>query len=315
MANPILSVITPAFNEENNLEPLYQQLAQVMNDLKVNWEWILVDDHSTDRTPEIARLLQKKNSNIKIFRFSKNFGSHLAIRCGLDQCSGQAAVVLASDLQDDPSVIQNLFQEWKKGAPIIWAARDPKRIQKFSLFSKVYYRVMRDWVGLKGIPQYGADFFMIDRQVVEALKKFSESNASIFALISWLGFSQTTVFYQKKERRSGRSGWTFEKKIKLFIDSVASFSYFPIRLISVVGFLVALAGFAYAILILGYVFAGERPAGWASLMVVLLVVGGLQMLMMGVLGEYLWRALDESRKRPKYILEQNFNSSDKSDHS
>jgi dolichol-phosphate mannosyltransferase len=162
---------------------------------------------------------------------------------------------------------------------------------------------MRRVVGIKEMPSLGADFFLIDRSVIDALRQFNESNASVLALITWMGFRQTTVNYDKQARKYGRSGWSLEKKLKLVLDSITSFTYVPIRLMSYLGLVVAMLGFLYAGVVIINAFAGHPVQGWASLMVVLLVIGGIQMLMMGVLGEYLWRALDEARQRPRYLIE------------
>jgi dolichol-phosphate mannosyltransferase len=162
---------------------------------------------------------------------------------------------------------------------------------------------MRNIVGIKEMTPTGADFFLIDRAVIDALRQFNESHVDIMALITWMGFRQTAITYDKKARLHGRSGWTLEKKLKLVVDSVTSFTYLPLRLMSYTGFIVALLGFLYAILVISNALSGTPVQGWSSLMVVTLIVGGIQMLMMGVLGEYLWRALDESRRRPKYLIE------------
>ena len=163
---------------------------------------------------------------------------------------------------------------------------------------------MRNVVGMKEMPATGADFFLLDRTVVDAFSRFNESNASIFALLTWMGFRQATIGYDKEARLHGSSGWTLKKKLKLVVDSVTSFSYVPIRFMSYLGFVVGLAGFLYAGLRGRRTScAGSPVEGWSSLMIVVLLVGGLQMVMMGVLGEYLWRALDESRRRPRYLIE------------
>ena len=162
---------------------------------------------------------------------------------------------------------------------------------------------MRHVVGLKEMPPTGADFFLLDRQVLDAFLEFKESNVSVLALISWMGFRQETITYDKQARLYGHSGWTLKKKLKLLVDSITSFTYLPIRIMSYVGFLVAFAGFVYAGIVITNALSGHPVEGWSSLMVVILVVGGIQMLMMGVLGEYLWRALDESRRRPRYLIE------------
>ena len=215
-------------------------------------------------------------------------------------------MVLAADMQDPPEVIPRLLGQWRAGAQVVWAARAKREGEKISTlaFARVFYFLMRHLVGIRTMPATGADFVLIDRRVMDALKDFREANISIMALVTWMGFQQATVLYNKKPRFQGQSGWTLAKKIKLVVDSVTSFSSFPIRLMSVVGALVAMVGFVYAASIIALSFISRVSVpGWSSLMVVVLVLGGVQMLMMGVLGEYLWRALDEARHRPQYLIE------------
>ena len=308
--HPLLSVVTPAFNEAGSLPTLYQRLSCVLGDMLVQWEWILVDDHSSDDTFAVAQQIASQESRVKCIRLSRNFGSHIALSCGLHHASGDCAVVLAADLQDPPEVLPTLMAQWQGGAQIVWAVRAQQdgKPNTLPFFSRLYYFVMRHVLGMKQMPATGADFFLIDRKVVDAFCQFGEANTSILALITWMGFRQEKILYEKQPRQHGRSGWNLGKKIKLVVDSVTSFSYFPIRVMSLLGFGVALFGFIYATVVVINGLAGRPPDGWASLMVVVLVIGGIQMLMMGVLGEYLWRVLDEARRRPRYIIEATVNS-------
>jgi len=303
MSLPQVSIITPAYNEADNLPLLYERLCQSLTNLE--WEWVIVDDHSVDKSFAIAAGLAERDSRVKAIRFARNFGSHTAIRCGLEHVHGQCAIVLAADLQDPPEVIANLLAKWQAGMQVVWAVRAQRENEKASTvgFARLYYFIMRWMVGIKDMPATGADFFLIDHRVITALLQFNESNVSILALITWLGFRQDSITYNKQARQHGRSGWSLEKKLKLVVDSVTSFTYFPIRLISYTGFAVALLGFLYALVVIGNALAGRTPEGWGALMVVVLVIGGIQLLTMGVLGEYLWRALDEARRRPRYWIE------------
>jgi dolichol-phosphate mannosyltransferase len=300
---PQLSIITPAYNEADNLPLLYERLCQSLADTE--WEWVVVDDHSADATFAAIARIAERDPRVRAIRFARNFGSHTAIRCGLEYSQGQCAIVLAADLQDPPEVIANLLAKWQAGAQVVWAVRARRENEKTSTvgFARLYYFIMRYVVGMKDMPATGADFFLIDRQVINALLQFHESNVSILALITWLGFKQDTITYNKQARQHGRSGWSLEKKLKLVVDSVTSFTYLPIRLISYTGFTVALLGFLYACVVIINGLAGRTPEGWAALMIVVLVIGGIQLLTMGVLGEYLWRALDEARRRPRYWIE------------
>lgn len=300
-----ISLITPAYNEAANLPTLYGRIAKALDEFGVDWQWIVVDDHSSDGTFSVVGEIAEKDNRVRIIRFSRNHGSHKAIRCGLDFADGDCAIVLAADLQDPPETIPALIEEWRNGRDIVWAVRNRREGARPMdlLLARAYYFVMRRVVGVKEMAGTGADFFLLDRRVIDSLKRFGESHVSVLALLSWMGFRQGRVLYDKQARQHGRSGWTFEKKLKLLVDSVTSFSYLPIRFISCFGFLVASAGFVYACVVIVNTIVGYPPAGWTSLMVVVLVIGGLQLVMMGVLGEYLWRALDEARGRPKYVIE------------
>jgi dolichol-phosphate mannosyltransferase len=302
----LLSVVTPAYNEADNLLPLHAGLKRVMDESKVDWEWAVVDDHSRDGTFEVLKELARRDRRIRAYRFARNSGSHMAVRCGLDHAKGDCAIVMAADLQDPPETIPMLIDRWKAGADVVWAVREERlgESRQTLLFARLYYWLMRRVVGLQSIPEQGADFFLIDRKVIDAMSRFSESNTSILALLSWMGFKQESISYVKQPRTQGRSGWTMGKKVKLLLDSVTSFSFFPIRIMSVAGFCLALLGFLYAVFVIVNAILRRPVQGWSSLMVVVLVIGGMQMFMMGVLGEYLWRTLDESRRRPRFLIEE-----------
>jgi polyisoprenyl-phosphate glycosyltransferase len=301
----MLSIVTPAYREAENLPVLYQRLRAVCMQGGIEWEWIIIDDHSPDQTFEFGRALAKDDSHVRIVRFSRNFGSHPAIACGLHQARGDVVAIIAADLQDPPEVLPDMLAKWRSGASVVWAVRQVRLGESITTraAARIYYWIMRYLVGLKSLPPGGADFVILDRNVVDAVNFFSERNVSILALITWVGFRQDWVPYNKQPRLRGRSGWTLRKKVKLLVDSVTSFSYLPIRFISWFGLMVAVLGFLYAIVITIDAFVGTPTEGWASLMVVVLIIGGLQMTMLGVLGEYIWRNLDEARRRPLYVIQ------------
>ena len=301
----LISLVTPAFNEAENLSVLYERLCATMDSLEVDWEWVVVDDHSQDTTFAVITRLGERDPRVRGLRFARNFGAHIALTCGLHHAKGDCVVALAADLQDPPEVIPGLLDQWKAGVKVVWAARRRREGEKATKvgLARLYYWVMRSIVGMTEMPASGADFFLLDRVVVDAFSRFTETNVSILALITWMGFRQTIISYDKEARLHGRSGWSLKKKLKLLVDSVTSFSYVPIRFMSYLGFVVGFAGFAYAGLVVVNFINGNPIEGWSSLIVVVLLVGGVQMVMMGVLGEYVWRALDESRRRPRYIIE------------
>ncbi len=302
----LLSIITPAFNEAENLPVFHDQLRSVLEPAGIEWEWIVVDDHSRDRTWEVLRDLAAKEPRLKAVRLARNSGSHMAFACGLQHARGDCAVVLAADLQDPPETIPALLEKWRQGAKIVWAVRERREGETAvnQGFSRLYYWIMRRFVGVAEMPATGADFFLIDRRVIDVLNVFKEANVSLLALLTWMGFRQDRISYVKQARQHGQSGWNMEKKLKLAVDSITAFTYKPIRFMSYAGFVMAFVGFVYAlVVILHRIFLHTPVPGYPSLMVAILVVGGLQMAMMGVLGEYVWRALDEARNRPRFIVE------------
>lgn len=302
----MLSIVTPAFNEADNLPVLYQRLTATMQSLaECEWEWVVVDDHSRDDTFAAVAALAARDPRVHGLRLARNCGSHAALTCGLHRAVGACVVALAADLQDPPEIIPELVARWQAGAQVVWAVRDRREGESAITlgFSRIYYWVMRAVVGMTEMPATGADFFLLDRTVVDAFARFDEGHVNIFALLTWMGFRQATVAYDKAARLHGRSGWTLAKKLKLVVDSFTAFSYLPIRLMSYLGLLVGALGFVYAGSVVVNALTGKPVEGWSSLMVVVLLLGGFQMMMMGVLGEYLWRALDESRRRPRYLVE------------
>ncbi|HJN45987.1 MAG: glycosyltransferase [Acidobacteria bacterium] len=303
---PEVSIVVPAYNEARNLPLLYDRLKETMEAEHLDWEWIVVDDHSTDESFAVMSSIAARDPRVRAIRLARNYLSHTAITCGLHHCRGACAVVLAADLQDPPELIPKLLEPWRRGVKVVWAARRKRLGERATrvFVSNMFYFVMRRFVGMKGMPARGADFFLVDRQVIEGFRQFSESNVNILGLITWMGFKQETITYDKQARLHGRSAFNLEKNLKLALDAITSFTHVPIRLMSYLGFIVALGGFGFAGWVIMERLTGiDRFPGFATLMVAVLIIGGVQMLMMGVLGEYIWRALDESRRRPRFIIE------------
>jgi polyisoprenyl-phosphate glycosyltransferase len=298
-----LSIITPAFNEADNLGSMYERLGAAMSASALDWEWIVIDDHSSDATFEVTRALAARDPRVRGLRFARNSGSHTAIACGLHHATGDAAVVLAADLQDPPETLASMLTEWRAGAKVVWAVRRQREGESTPTigFSRLYYFIMRHVVGMKEMPATGADFFLADRVVIDALRRFPERHVSVLALVTWMGFRQALVDYDKRPRVAGRSGWTVEKKIKLLIDSITGFSDVPIRLCSYSGvFLMALG---LALLAIGVIALPSLSGGLLITLAAFTGIGGLQLLALGIVGEYVWRALDEARRRPPYLIE------------
>lgn len=302
----MISVVTPAYNEADNLPAMYERLAATLSSLEQGWEWLIVDDASDDSTFAVAAAIATRHPEVQVKKLSRNFGSHTAVRCGLEFARGACVVVMASDLQDPPEAIPDLLAEWRAGNHVIWAvrARREGEVRSSIAFSRLYYWIMRRFAGLKTMPAMGADFVLLDRRVVDAICEFHEHNTSFFALVTWMGFRQSSIVYTKQVRAHGCSGWTLQKKFKLLLDSVTAFSYVPIRWMSCAGLIISALGSLYGAFIVGFSILGHPTQGWSSLMVAILFLGGGQMFMLGVLGEYIWRGLDEARRRPRYLLEE-----------
>jgi len=301
-----LSIVVAAYNEEVNLPILYERIKATCERMAIEWELVVVDDHSADRTWAILQDLAAGDSRVWAYRLARNSGSHQACLCGLEKATGDCAIYLAADLQDPPETIPALLEKWRQGARIVWAVRGQREGESAATQggARLYYWLMRRFVGISEMPATGADFFLLDRRVVDVLSVFKEANVSLNALLTWIGFKQDRIFYVKQARQHGQSGWSMEKKLKLAVDSVTAFTYKPIRFMSYVGFCVALLGFLYALfVVITRLVLNTQVPGYPSLIVTMLVIGGLQMIMMGVLGEYVWRALDEARNRPRFIIE------------
>lgn len=302
-----ISIVIPFFNEEDGIQILLEKLAQMIEkDLKdVSVELILVDDHSSDNSSEQVRIAAQNNHSLKYLRLSKNSGSHIAIIAGLTKSTGDCMVFLAADLQDPPELISELVKKWEEGNDVVWAVRKSVEgiTRSTSFFSKMFYQMMNASSSVK-LPPTGADFALLDKRVASALISSSGSNPSLGSLIAWLGFRQTEIYYKKEARRFGKSKWTLTKKLEAFLDAFVGFSFVPMRLMIYLGFFMAGIGFLYALFIIFLkLFIGKAIMGWASIMIAVLIMGGVQMIMLGVLGEYLWRNLEESRKRPLFLLE------------
>lgn len=308
-----LSFVLPAYCEAENLPRLFPRIleqAQHCDELEI----IVVDDHSKDDTFKVLREWGAKDTRIKAMRLARNSGSHMAILCGLTAARGDAVVVLASDGQDPPEFTPELLASWRAGHQVVWAVRSAREGETFmtQLFSRLYYATMNRWSSVQ-LPPAGADFLLLDRRVVDALVEIPERNTSLLALITWLGFSTTELPYIKEARLSGRTKWTFRKKVRLAIDSLMGFSTAPLRMATSLGIAFGGAGFLYAAALVvnsvsgGVLFGTTKTEGWNALMVALLISTGTLMFILGVVGEYLWRALEEVRGRPRFLSEAEVN--------
>jgi polyisoprenyl-phosphate glycosyltransferase len=298
----MISILTPAFNESVNLEALHVRLTQTMAQLGEEWEWLIVDDHSRDDTFDVVRRLALIDSHVRGIRLARNRGSHVAITCGLHHVRGDAAVMMASDLQDPPETLGGLLQKWRGGAQVVWATRrEQPGSETHAGFASIYYWIMRNVVGMTEIPARGADFFLVDRVVIDAFRRCDEQHVSVFALITWLGFRQEYIEYDKQPRAAGRSGWTIARKIKLVVDSITAFSDAPIKACWLTG--AALMAIGLLSIVIGLTVFESLQAAVVVLLGAIAGGTGLVLCALAMVGEYVWRALDQSRRRPLYLIE------------
>jgi dolichol-phosphate mannosyltransferase len=305
---PKISYIIPCYFNEKNIPVTSVEL--IANELlfpsDTSFEYIMVDDGSRDNT--LQELLKFKNENlskVKVVKLSGNFGSYNAILAGMNFATGDCNVILAADLQDPPDLIPKMFDYWLKGIKLVIANRSDREegiMQK--LFSNSFHFLIKRFA-LKNVPKGGFDLILFDKQLKEQVVQINEKNTNQIFLLAWLKYDFVNIPYVRKKRELGKSKWTFQKKIKLFIDSFVSFSFFPIRMISVVGLVLGFLSFLYGIFFFFSKLTGLVPLqGWTAIMVVLLFVSSFQMIALGIIGEYVWRSLDAARGRPNYIVDE-----------
>ena len=303
----LISIVVPVYYNELNLPDTIPELLSLEEQIpEYRLELVFVDDGSQDNSLGILLEFQMKYPDkIKIVKLTRNFGSMPAILAGLTEATGDCVGMIAADLQDPPELFLEMLHYWELGTKSIFAVRQDREDPFFSKkFSLLYYRLVRNFA-IRDYPEGGFDFFLIDKQVVGEIKNIREKNTNLMTLIFWLGYKPILLPYIRKERKKGKSRWTFAKKIKLFVDTFVSFSFAPIRILSILGSLVALLSFFYAITVFVLWMFGKIPVqGWTPMMLVITFAAGLQMSMLGVLGEYLWRVLDEVRRRPPYVIDK-----------
>lgn len=302
-----LSIVIPALDEVQNIASMVSEIQAHIAKVSLihDYEIIVVDDHSTDQTFEIIQSFA--DSKVRCIRLSRRSGSHVAIRAGLNHAKGDAVLCISADGQDDPSIISEMLKNWKNGSHVIWAIRKEREESLgYKLMALSFYFVLKLLTSksLQQINLSNADFFLLDRKVVCSLINCGERNTSLFGLISWIGFRQDYVEYDRRKRSQGTSKWNFHTRMRLATDWIVAFSGLPLRLISLLGFVIAIIGFVYAIIIAINSYTGHPPQGWSETIILILILSGFQMMIMGIIGEYLWKNLDESRQRPLYFIEQ-----------
>lgn len=299
-----ISIVVPVYYNEDTLMDLYQDMKAKILDVIGEYELVFVDDGSGDASWEIMNQIRELDENVRLVKLSRNFGEHAALLAGLSVCTGDCAVTKQADLQEDSSLILEMYDRWKQGSKVVLAvrrSRDESRVKIF--FANLYYAMVRKFVN-KNMPQGGCDCYLVDRKVIEVLERLDEKNSSLTLQVLWVGFKTDQVYFDRRDREKGKSRWTFAKKIKLVMDSMMSFSYMPVRFMTYIGVVFDIFAFLLLISVLVEYFTKGVPIiGWASIMCVILLSSGLILSMLGILGEYLWRTLDASRERPTFIID------------
>lgn len=307
---PELSVVVPLYNEEMVIDVMYTRLTQVLEGAKLDYEIILVNDGSADRTLSMAKDICRHDKRVKLISFSRNFGHQIAITAGMDRASGQAVVLIDADLQDPPEVILEMLARWQKGFQVVYGVRKKREGESFFklVTAKMFYRVLRRLTSIS-IPVDTGDFRLMDRRVIEQLKKMRERDRFVRGMVSWVGFRQGQVEYVREKRYAGETKYPIKKMLKFATDGILSFSQVPLKLSSAFGILSA--GLSFIFMIYGFLMRVFFPAqvvpGWSSLFVAILFIGGIQMVCIGILGEYLGRIHEEIKGRPIYISEEEVN--------
>lgn len=300
-----VSIVIPVYYNEANLRPLYKDIcSKLYSQGEYEWELVMVNDGSGDRSYDVMKELAAQDDRIKIISLSRNFGSHAACLCGLSKSTGDCAVIKAADLQEPTGLILDMVESWRQGNNVVLACREGREESMRQIgFANLYYWMVRK-TSLPTMPKNGFDIYLLDRKVINVLDVLDEKNSAITGQILWSGFRTGIVYYTRKAREIGTSRWTLKKKIRLVSDTLFSFSTLPIRLLEIVGVFSFVASIIWAIIVLVSKIIGDIAVqGWTTLFIFVLFSFGITMISLGILGEYIWRTFDASRKRPPYIIE------------
>ena len=303
----LVTILVPAYNEQEVLHLLYDRLEKLMNEnTNYDFEVLLVNDGSKDKTFEIMQELREKDKRFCYLNLSRNFGKETAMIAGLDYCKGDAVVIIDADLQDPPELIPKMIKYWEEGYDDVYAKRKSREgetwLKKFT--SKMYYRVLQGFTRIE-IQKDTGDFRLLDRRCVEALKSMRENQRYTKGLFSIIGYNKKEILYDRDPRAAGQTKWNYGKLIDLSIDGITSFTTSPLRWAALIGCGVSVIGFVYMLyIIIKTIVTGIDVPGYASLMVVILFLGGIQLIFLGIIGEYLGRTFNESKHRPLYFIER-----------
>jgi len=311
----LISYILPVYNEDENIEIFYKVLTKTIERIEKIYEFelVFINDGSKDNSLKMLTQMHEKDDRVKVINFSRNFGHQIAITAGLDNCEGDAVIIMDTDLQDPPRVSLELIEKWEKGFDVVFAKR---RNRKDGIFKKItaylFYRILNKFIEFQ-IPLDTGDFRLVDKKVVKEFRKFRERNRFVRGLFSYLGFAQTAVLFDRDERHAGHTKYPFKKMLKFALDGITSFSVFPLKLITQFGFVVSMISFigiVYA-LVLRIFFPEITVSGWTFLVIAILFLGGVQMIMLGIIGEYIGRIYSEVQGRPLYIIESIYSNKPK----
>ena len=300
---PELSVVIPVFNEEINIGPMYDRLLAALTDKVSGLEILYVDDGSADSSWEKITGLANRDERVRGVRFARNFGHQAALTAGVDVARGRAIVIIDGDMQDPPEVIPQMVDRWREGFEVVYGQRESREGETwFKLATaSAFYRILRGITNVD-IPVDTGDFRLMGPRAVAAFRAMPERNRFIRGLVSWIGFPQTAVMYQRQARQAGGTKFPVRKMIRFALDGITSFSFFPLRLATWTGFGVSIFAFLYIVVVLILKATGVSWLGYTSLMASILFLGGVQLLMIGIMGEYLARIFDEVKRRPLYLV-------------
>ena len=306
--NPLISLVIPMFNEEENIRELYERSKKTLETIGSH-EIIFVNDGSRDRTLEKILELADKDKNVKIIDFSRNFGHQTAITAGMDNSQGEVVVIMDGDLQDTPETILELVKKWKEGYEVVYAKR---RTRKDSFFKRAtayaFYRIIKKIANID-ITEDTGDFCLLDKKVIDALKKIKEHSRFVRGLTSWVGFKKGIILFDREERKRGNTSYPLKKMLKFAYDGITSFSYFPLKMATYLGVFSAFMGFIWGIYaIYQKIYNPETTVpGWTTVVVAIFFLGGIQLIVLGMIGEYIGRIYTEAQNRPPYIVRQKIN--------
>jgi dolichol-phosphate mannosyltransferase len=308
-----ISVVVPIYFEEENIFPLYERLIGVVSEeMNLDYEIIFVNDGSKDDSVKNIKQLIEQDQNIKLLNFSRNFGHQVAVTAGLEHTEGEVVVIIDADLQDPPELIRDMYEKYKEGYDVVYAKRKSRAGESFfkKKTAKLFYRVL-DFMSDVDIPLDTGDYRLMSQRVVEQLNNMPEKNRFIRGLVTWVGYQQTYVEYNRDERHAGETGYSLSKMIKFSLDGITSFSTFPLKIATIFGIGISGISFIYILRIIYLkLFTEKTIQGWSSIMVSNLFLGGIILLTLGILGEYIGRIYTELKSRPQYIIKDKYGFSE-----